>query len=67
MKKSILKIGEALSKPEQKQVTGGNFGDPCFSTPIDQCFPFNGCQIFPCPDGSEYCGPASFHFSPCEP
>jgi hypothetical protein len=69
MKKSIVEIGEILSKPVQKQIQGGDGDggeDPCFSKPVSQCFVVpDGCQVYSCPDGSEYCGPGSFHLSRC--
>lgn len=64
MKKEILSLGKALTKQQQQVITGG-FGDPCFSTPVSACFHSNGCQVFSCPDGTDYCGPARFHISPC--
>jgi hypothetical protein len=66
MKKAILKIGKAMSKFDQKQVHGGNFigDDPCFTTPLSICWQ-SGCQVYDCPDGSEYCGPGSPHITRC--
>jgi hypothetical protein len=68
MKKSILKVGQALSKADQKQIQGGDFpgigDDPCFSTPLSICWA-NGCQVYSCPNGTDYCGPASPHITRC--
>lgn len=68
MKKEILKIGLALSAKEQKQIEGGCglgcLDGTCFTIPINLCWS-NACQVYECPDGSEYCGPASPHASNC--
>ena len=49
MKKSILNIGEALNKTEQKQVTGGMRG-PCPCTSTYTAYPDGSCSypaLFP--------------------
>ncbi|MEQ6125287.1 hypothetical protein AAON49_13850 [Pseudotenacibaculum sp. MALMAid0570] len=52
MKKSILNIGKALNKAEQKQVNGGLKPRPCCNPADDCCVPnpnYNGsnCQFIP--------------------
>lgn len=62
MKKSILNIGLELKKAEQKEIVGG-YG--CFGRTLSWCWHSAGCQVFSCPNGSDYCGPNSYHESKC--
>ena len=52
MKKSILNIGQALNKTEQKDIFGGSLPSLCGSVPgnrcssdEDCCYPGGSCQI----------------------
>jgi hypothetical protein len=55
MKKSILNIGKALNKAEQKEINGGATGRACSNNCHNGCLPNETCvQV--------YCGPLGpFH------
>ncbi|PKH50676.1 hypothetical protein CXF68_08190 [Tenacibaculum sp. Bg11-29] len=59
MKKSILKIGEALNKAEQKLVIGGNNCD--YYARINLCFATDDPYCIPCNQINNYPGAANCH------
>ncbi|GEM_PF-3254908 len=70
MKKQILKIGNALSKAEQKTVQGGFGRTGACTTDSDCChFPHNASYGYLCYDqhipGGGYCAPGIFIVNPC--
>ena len=61
MKKSILNIGKALDKTEQKQINGGFGFSNCFDIPDQNSCDYTlGCNWYGC-----YCGPTYPHTAPC--
>ncbi|MCF2875517.1 MULTISPECIES: hypothetical protein [unclassified Tenacibaculum] len=65
MKKSILKIGVALNKAEQKLVSGGFKTQRC-NTDSDCCnFPHNSSYGYVCNAGAGVCVPGIFWENPC--
>ena len=59
MKKTLLNIGNALSKSEQRQINGG----------FENCMTLEECLMFECPDAGEcqlfYDGPVGGLSNPC--